>query len=620
MMLKTTANKKLTMEVQLTIIDNLGLNMYTSLAPVISEIVANSWDADARTVNIHISEGPISDASKIEIADNGTGMSFDRINEAFLQIGRKRREEEGTDETPVLHRKIMGRKGIGKLSVFGVAKKVTVDTCSEGRRVIFEMDIDAIRSTPKGQKYEPPFKESEDKGTKNGTTIILKQLKRKNAIDIKRIRQTLARMFSILGADFKIIINGKEITLEERNMRGKMEHVWDIDEKLLEDSELRVQGWVGTSETPLSDDTNGIIVMARGKLIQKPGFFGVTGGKEHARAYMTGELHAEFFDDAEDLMGTARNAIVLESEEGQLFQEWIQRKIRSISNEWSQKRTEKREKIVRDDPENKKWLGELSGQEKKLADKVIKAITADETLPKQRVLDLSSFMRESFEYQVFRDLATQISDTPTEQDTKLICLFEEWEFLRAKEMLRLFEGNLKTIEKLDQFIKTNAKEVPTIHKYFKEFPWVLDPRWTDYQDEVYYADLLRKKFPDIEKPEENRRIDFMAIGFGDTVHVIELKRPGTHIGKGELQQIEDYVLFIRSRLAGTDPHVSYHDAAGYLICEEMVDAGENKERIKNLEKNRIYIRQYSELLSMARRLHQKYIELYEALKLKYKKS
>jgi len=609
--------KKLVLEVQMTVIDNLGLKMYTTLPPVISELVANCWDAEAKKVEIVIPNGPITGESEIVITDDGLGMDFNQINNAYLKIGRNRRKAEGTDISPNLGRKIMGRKGIGKLSAFGIAKEVIIETKRDGKLVKFILDIDAIRSTPDGQRYEPPFEEKRIHEKTSGTTVRLRKLKRTRAINVQQVRQNLARMFSVLGDDFRIIINGSEITPEERNLRNKMEHVWEIDEEIKRGTGWFVKGWIGTAEKPLNEDLGGIVVMARGKLIQRPTFFGVTGGKEHARAYMAGELHAEFFDAEEDLMGTARNSIVWESEEGQAFLEWVHKKIKIVSNDWAEKRRRKREAIIKEDPAFKSWLQKLSKQEKKLANKVIRAITSDESIPEERVRELAEFMKESFDYQVFRDLANQISETPTERDALLVSLFEEWEFLRAKEMLRLFEGNLKTIEKLDEFIKTNAREVPTIHKFFRDFPWVLDPRWMDYQDEVSYRDLLRQKFPDADLPEKNRRIDFMAIGFGDTINVVELKRPGQRIGKKELDQIEEYVIFVRTRL-GTDPEISYTDAAGYLICEEIQNSQEIKEKIKNLQNNRIYVRKYSELLSLAKRLHKKYIELYEKLKEKYK--
>ena len=111
------------MTVDLSVIENLGLKMYVTIPPVISELIANAWDADAPLVNIKLPIGNIDHNSEIIIEDSGRGMAYDDIGPKFLRIGRKRREEEARDTTPA-GRKVMGRKGIGKLAPFGVAKIV----------------------------------------------------------------------------------------------------------------------------------------------------------------------------------------------------------------------------------------------------------------------------------------------------------------------------------------------------------------------------------------------------------------------------------------------------------------------------------------------------------------
>ena len=55
-------------------IKHLGLQMYATLPPVIGELVANAWDANATEVRIAIPETPIDERSEIVIEDNGIGM------------------------------------------------------------------------------------------------------------------------------------------------------------------------------------------------------------------------------------------------------------------------------------------------------------------------------------------------------------------------------------------------------------------------------------------------------------------------------------------------------------------------------------------------------------------
>ena len=69
---------------------HLGISLYSTLPPVIAELVANSYDANAKKVNIYIND--IKDKNII-IEDDGDGMNYDDIRAKFLVIGRNRREE-----------------------------------------------------------------------------------------------------------------------------------------------------------------------------------------------------------------------------------------------------------------------------------------------------------------------------------------------------------------------------------------------------------------------------------------------------------------------------------------------------------------------------------------------
>ena len=85
-------------------IKHLGLQMYSTLPPVIGELVANGWDANATKVEITIPETPIDEqTSEIVISDDGMGMSDGDVRKMYLIIGRDRRENERSDETPPPH-------------------------------------------------------------------------------------------------------------------------------------------------------------------------------------------------------------------------------------------------------------------------------------------------------------------------------------------------------------------------------------------------------------------------------------------------------------------------------------------------------------------------------------
>ena len=68
-------------------IKHLGLQMYSTLPPVIGELVSNAWDADAKRVDIVIPTTTLNDDSEITIADDGLGMTDKLVREAYLIVG-----------------------------------------------------------------------------------------------------------------------------------------------------------------------------------------------------------------------------------------------------------------------------------------------------------------------------------------------------------------------------------------------------------------------------------------------------------------------------------------------------------------------------------------------------
>src|SRR2546428_3345332 len=118
------------MTIDLNVLNHLGINLYSSIPAVLAEAVANSYDADATKVDIIIDKN----AHTIDISDDGCGMDLHDINEKYLHVGYERRKEPGQAVTPRWKREVFGRKGIGKLSLFSIAKIVEIRTIKNSQR------------------------------------------------------------------------------------------------------------------------------------------------------------------------------------------------------------------------------------------------------------------------------------------------------------------------------------------------------------------------------------------------------------------------------------------------------------------------------------------------------
>lgn len=633
---ESTSEDAFEMRFEASTIKHLGLQMYSSLPPVIGELVANAWDAGASTVRVSIPTDPITDASTIVIEDDGAGMTDEDVQNKYLAVGRDRRAEEG--DAPILvngkERPMMGRKGIGKFSGFGVAAEIEVETVKE-EVSRFVMNYDRMMDKAKQQRIS--FPKQPPSGTlARGTRITLRSIRkyRSRRISISQVRRWLARQFSVIGEehDFQVVVNDVPLTMEERDLKRLLDvdtqgnrFLWEFDdEEIKPDSGWHVSGWMGTLDPGRQSDEvvqRGVVIMARGKMVQSPFFFNLGVGQPYALSYLIGEIHAEFVDTSEeDSVGTSRTSLVWDTPANEALQEWGRRQMSRIAKEWSEKRKEKNEVRLESNELYQRFRAETGDLEERrnfnVADRLIRQVIAQN--PAKEVGELEPVIQMAIdfvEFDAFLEFAEALAKTDIADVSRLMALFRQWQLVEAKEMMRVTDGRIKTIEKLERMIAENALEVPDLHRFLKKFPWVIDPKWTLVDDEVRYSDLLRAEFPDDELPEEDRRIDFLCVREGTTLAVVEIKRPHSRASVKELDQIRDYVHFMRDYVTRTsDPEFAHKDVVGYLVVGNSVDTWMVRQRVRDLAEVKIYVRLYGDMLSMVKRLHDDFLRRYQALR------
>ena len=625
------------MEFDPATIKHLGFQMYSTLPQVIGELVANAWDANATEVKISVPVARIDEkTSEIVIIDNGIGMADDDVREKYLRIGRDRREKELTgDRTPApLNRRVMGRKGIGKFSGFGIAKEIVIESVQGEENSHFKMNYEELIADENNRSIEfaplPPTGE-----VHQGTKITLKYITiyHTRSIQIGDIRRGLARRFSVIGHDdFEVVINDQPISIEERDLQRKLaidedgnKYLWKYNkEEIKEGTGLTVTGWIGALDRTSEKNDHidrGIVLMARGKLVQDPFHFDAVIGQQFALSYLIGELHVDFVDEQEDTIATARNSLVWDAEPNKTLKEWGKKEVNRIASLWAKRRKQDNKRKLQQHPLYIKFKRQADDIDKKLeferANQLIQQLILQsiEKNPDADIEDFESMVDmfiDFWKYDSFQDMAEKIKDSGIEEPEKLLNLFREWEILEAKEMMKVTEGRIVAIKKLQRFIDTNEKEVPTIHNFLKLFPWVLDPRWTLVDDEVRYSNLLRKTFPDSDTmPEVDRRIDFLCVDERTHLVVVEIKRPKAKASVKDLNQIEEYVSFMRDQIKQTnDPRYRYSKVTGYLLCGGLANHYLAREKKDNLEGAEIYVKKYDDLLKNVEDLHAEFLKRY----------
>jgi len=339
----TSAPNQFSLTISLNVLEHLGINLYSNVPAVLSEIVANAWDADAGDVRVNWNR-PL---DKIIIQDSGTGMEPDDINKRFLTVGYRRRDEQPGETTK--GRKPMGRKGIGKLSLFSIAGCVEIETVKNGVKSAFRMKLDDIRRKIEdvgGEgTYNPEEISTSNIDFSHGTRITLTELrKRQTAHTTQALKRRLARRFSIIGSaqGFQVFVDDVEVVPTDRDYYNKLQYLWTYGDQtevktlasqaqqfdrtaIAQGFGLSITGWLGTvSEVRHLKDEEGenlnrIAIFVRGKMAQENILDDFSERGVYA-SYLIGELKVDGLDSY-DGPGTTKDEDAATSSRQQLVED-----------------------------------------------------------------------------------------------------------------------------------------------------------------------------------------------------------------------------------------------------------------------------------------------------------
>lgn len=379
-------------------IEHLGVRMYSTLPPVVAELVANSYDADASEVHIHLIDNG---DKKIVVSDDGHGMSFREINDKFLRIGRNRRDDEKSQNSPG-RRKVIGRKGLGKLSFFGIAHEIEVQTTKDHKRNSFVMKWGAIISDgdrDQQRDYNPMILEHDVESEKEkGTDVILRDIQRISDFDANSLADNLSKFF-IIDPDFKIFVKRNDeneilINNERRYSNLARQVEWDVPKDIQLETEYEKRGEISghliATEKPIPPATNmkGITLFSRKKLVNLPEYFSDS-TSSHFFTYLTGWLEVDFIDDlGEDVIGTNRQSLNWEHPDMVKLREYLQRMLRWLEVDWRAKRAEKQQKKLEEKTGLKigEWRKHIPKNINDNLESIISALTKDAEIDEDKAV------------------------------------------------------------------------------------------------------------------------------------------------------------------------------------------------------------------------------------------
>jgi hypothetical protein len=596
------------MHLDLRVLDHLGIKLYSNAAAVLSEAVANSWDADAQLVKVNIQP------TRITIEDNGIGMNLAQINNRFLSVGYDKRKVEG--ETSDMGRSFMGRKGIGKLALFSIADDIEVHTRKSSEKHAFKMKTQDVRKAIKAGKDYFPIPVTFN-GPERGTFIVLDNLKKKRtATSIPALRKRIARRFSVIGYkrdgdQFVVEINGEPVGPKDREDLRAVEFLWEFAEQRIQSSDCpklarrfvvpnavhpdhpgwRVRGWLGAVETPkkLKHDEagslNGIVVLARGRLIQE----NILDKLSYSRilvSYLTGQVEADFLDlkGEDDIATSDRQRMVEDDERYVALENFLRGTLVSIQDKWTELRNETRGKqALSEIPALNEWLETVPSTQRKNAEKLLGLIRGVELEEEDERKQLFRSGILAFERLRLREEAHLLAESEQLTAALLLPLLSDLAVLEGSMYRDIVKVRLEAIKEFVNLVDANEKE-KVLQKHLFSNLWLLDTGWERAAGSERIEQILKKEYkdfsPDLTDEQSKGRVDIRYRTNAGEHIIVELKRAGKRLHVAEVvEQVIKYDAALRKCLASQgnhNPHVSIVVVVGQPLYEDDEPGGLEK--------------------------------------------
>jgi len=581
-------NNRLSLTIALDTLRHLGMNLYSSLPPVLSELVANAYDARARKVGIVLLD------DEVVIQDDGIGMDRVAVQEKYLVVGRDRRVDDPPpkyDDDPFAawprREKPMGRKGIGKLAMFSIASQVEVHSTSRGNRTALRMVRSDIEQAARNRETYYPVEIPCAENLQRGTRVILKDLKRERAISAARVIKSIARRFSVIGSgqtrasesDFSVSVNDTPVTVSDWDIFNKLQYLWYLgpDSKqhvercrgLTNSCEVAgeveaangqrwtVSGWIGTVKKPeqlksvsdgLEINDNRIVIDCRGK-VAISNFLHQFGEAGVYASYLAGYVRADYLDDdADDIATSDRERMKEDDPRVQALRDFMHKVLKQIQKEWTDLRRESAAREAEHEPVVKEWVKSLNDDEKGYARRLLGRLGGVRFADKSDKAQVIKYAILAFERLRVRHRLHLLTDAPDDSIETIAAMFSLEDDLENALYADIARQRLEVVSRLEQLVDADEKE-RVVQKHIYEHLWLLEPSWT-VQDQL--SSRLEKRVSvefkkvKLTKDEKEGRIDIRYRKSGGVHIIIELKKPGA---KRSVYQLLEQVKKYRSALA-----------------------------------------------------------------------
>jgi hypothetical protein len=639
-------------KIDLNVLNHLGLGLYSSTPAVLTEIIANAYDAEATEVSINF------DVSRntVTITDNGHGMSPEDLQNKFLNVGYARRNS--SDFTQNNKRRVMGRKGIGKLAMFSLANVVNISTRQNGNEAIgISVDVEELKNTiHKKLEYKlNPITPSNQIPIPEGTVIELSELNRTIISATEpHLRQRLARRFSILRNNgdlpFNIKIDGKNVTIADRGFHEDVQFFWniggveaeenlklchniaqdqetkdkriiDLDSVMLNDSTLSIRGFIASVVKPKQlrgqdANINQISIFANGRVFQED-ILPILSTSDHFNSYLVGEIHADFLDQDEvDRATASREAIKQNDPKYTALLGHLRGQLQKVADNWDEwRKALGYENLPDKNPFVEEWLNSLQDKrDRKSAEKLVMSVYNNQFSPNDKQndeykKDLYRSTIIGFEKLKVKKQLNKLDSITSVMSPEFQAIFRSLDDMEETYYWDITNSRLHVINKFIEIVDAKALE-KVAQQYLFDHLWLLDPTWDRVKGTETMEFTLTKYLKDKCPDSTGARLDIAYRNSAGRQIIIELKRPGkTNLKFHDLlEQADKYSTAITEYLRLHPDIYSGSGLASVDIClllEEDIIKEEKHRRMLNEAQARIIT--YQGLIHNAKRVYQDYI-------------
>lgn len=530
----------------------VGKSILSEPKVAIMELIANSWDAGARKVEI---QWPNYREEKLfSITDDGLGMTEDELNHRWRQLAYNRLSEQGEfiDFNGISKRRVFGNNGVGRFAGFCFGDNYYIETSANGEKITYQVKNSSEENIPFILE-----KVKNDTSQKHGTKIYTTELSGVK-IDAESIRAEIGMRF-LTDPMFEVYVDNKKVTFSDISSQNIKEKSLVIDDE----NSIKIL-IIDTKESDKTTKLHGIAWHVNNRLVgecswqnSKIDFDRMIDGRRNEAKRYTFIVIADCLNDSvlPDWTSFQQNDFV------NLVEEKVYKAIHEhILDLTKEKRQDVLQKATNENYVNLNKLTDL--KKEKWTSFVNEVQEKCPTISDKDVVKLAGIMANLELSESKYKLISLLHDMQPNQLDNLHELLDDWSIDYAKEVLDELKIRLKLLDELKVKVEDpNTDEVQELQPLFQKGLWIFGPEFEtiEYTSNEGMTNVVQKLYNSTMMASRNRPDfailpdstvglysyasydDEYAENGTDKLVIVELKKPTVNIGSEEKSQCWKYV-------------------------------------------------------------------------------